>query len=401
MSTSLLFARSLAASAGLLLAAALPARAADDIVIGFATAQSGFMQAYDSDGVKMAELWIEQTNAKGGLLGKKLRAVYADTKSDRVEGAKAGQAVVKDGAVVVVVSCDYDFGAPAALQAQAAGVVSVSICAGDPKMGVLGVGPLSFSASVAAQSEGAADAQFSWNEKGFKSAYILLDDSIEYDKSLCAGFEWRFPALGGKIAGKDTFKNGDPAIAAQISRLAALLKSEKIDEIMLCSYVPGGPSAIRQLRAAGIDLPIFTGVGMDGTFWLESVPHLKQYYVAVQASIFDDPRADVNALKSAFKAKYGAEPINQHAYPIYAWFQLWAKAAIKAGKVDGKAVVAEMETYKNEPTALGPRSFTHTTHIQTSIPLVINLIEDGVGKVVGTTVTPDIPNDILYRMSKN
>src|SRR6202035_3244444 len=112
----------------------LPARAADDIVIGFATAQSGFIQPYDSDGVKMAELWIDQTNAKGGLLGKKLRAVFADTKSDRVEGAKAGQAVLNDGAVV--------------------------------------------------------------------------DDSIEYDKSLCAGFEWRFPMMGGKIAGKDTFKNG-------------------------------------------------------------------------------------------------------------------------------------------------------------------------------------------------
>jgi hypothetical protein len=64
-------------------------------------------------------------------------------------------------------------------------------------------------------------------------------------------------------------------------------------------------------------------------------------------------------------------------------------------------VVGEMETYKNEQTALGPRSFTHTTHIQTSIPLVINLIEDGEGKVVGTTVTPEIPHDILYRVNKS
>jgi branched-chain amino acid transport system substrate-binding protein len=391
----------LAALGGLMLGATLPARAADDIVIGFATAQSGFIQPYDTDGVKMAQLWMEQTNAKGGLLGKKLKAVFADTKSDRVEGAKAGQAVLSEGAAVVVVSCDYDFGAPAALQAQRAGVISVSICAGDPKMGVLGVGPLSFSASVAAQSEGAADAQYSWNEKKFKTAYVLLDDSIEYDKSLCAGFEWRFPALGGKIVGKDTFKNGDPTVAPQITRLAGVMKTEKIDAIMLCSYIPGGASAMRQIRAAGIDLPIFAGVGMDGTFWLDSVPHLKQYYVAVQASIFDDPRPDVNALKAAFKEAYGAPPINQHAFPIYAWMQLWSQAVTKTGTTDGKAVVAEMETYKNVPTALGPRSFTHTIHIQTSIPLVINLIEDGKGSVVGTTVTPDIPHDILYRVNKS
>ena len=91
---------------------------AQDIVIGFATAESGFLTPYDSDGVRMANLWIEQTNAKGGLLGRKLRAANADTKSDRAEGAKAGQAVLRDGASVVVVTCDYDYGAPAALQAE-------------------------------------------------------------------------------------------------------------------------------------------------------------------------------------------------------------------------------------------------------------------------------------------
>jgi branched-chain amino acid transport system substrate-binding protein len=348
----------------------------------------------------MAELWIEQTNAKGGLLGKKLKAVYADTKSDRAQGTKAGQAVLSGGAVVVVVSCDYDFGAPAALQAQHAGIISVSLCAGDPKMGVVGVGSLSFSASMAAQAEGAALAQFSAKDKGFKSAYILLDDSIEYDKSLCAGFEWLFPTLGGTIAGKDTFKNGDPTIASQITRLSNLVKTTKVDEIMLCSYIPGGASALRQLRAAGIDLPVMSGVGMDGTFWLESVPQLKEYYTAVQASIFDDPRPDVKALDDAFKAKYGKRPINQHAFPIYVWLQLWAKAATTANSTDGKAVVAEMEKYKNEPTALGPRSFSHDTHIQVSLPLVINAINDGSGKVVRTVTAPGVPREVLYRMEK-
>ena len=73
------------------LANAPPAIAADnDIVIGFAVAKSGPFQVYDSDGTNMAMLWIDQQNAKGGLLGRKIRAVTADTKSDRTEGAKAG-----------------------------------------------------------------------------------------------------------------------------------------------------------------------------------------------------------------------------------------------------------------------------------------------------------------------
>lgn len=387
----------LPAVAGLLFA---NAACADDIVIGFATAESGFLTPYDSDGVRMANLWIEQTNAKGGLLGRKLKAVTADTKSDRAEGAKAGQAVLRDGASLVVVSCDYDYGAPAALQAQRAGVIAVSICAGDPKMGVMGVGNLAFSASSTAQSEGAALAQFALGDKKFTTGYVLLDDSVEYDKSLCTGYEWMFQQKGGQIVGRDTFKNADPSVASQITRLANAMKTGKVEMIMLCSYTPGGPSAIRQIRAAGIELPIMTGVGMDGTFWLASVPHLKEFYVAVQASIFGDPRPTVNALTEAFKAKYGAAPINQHAYPIYAWLELWARAAVKTGTIDAKPVVAEMETYRRAPTSLGPRSFSKDLHIQASLPLVINQITDGTGKVVATEEVPDIPRDVLYRLKK-
>lgn len=373
---------------------------AQDIVIGFATAASGFLTPYDSDGVRMANLWIEQTNAKGGLLGRKLRAVNADTKSDRAEGAKAGQAVLRDGASVVVVTCDYDYGAPAALQAQRAGVIAVSICAGDPKFGVMGVGNLAFSASSTAQSEGAALAQFAIDDKKFTSGYILLDDSVEYDKSLCAGYEWMFQQKGGKIVGRDTFKNADPSVASQITRLANTAKADKVDMIMFCSYSPGGPSAIRQIRAAGIELPLMTGVGLDGAFWLASVPKLREFYVAVQASIFGDPRPAVSAITDAFKAKYGAAPINQHAYPIYAWFELWARAVAKTKSIDAKTVVAELETYKREPTSLGPRSFSKDLHIQVSLPLVINQITEGTGKVVATADVPEIPRDVLYRLKK-
>ena len=32
---------------------------------------------------------------------------------------------------------------------------------------------------------------------------------------------------------------------------------------------PGGATATKQIRAAGINLPIIGGAGFDGTFWLE------------------------------------------------------------------------------------------------------------------------------------
>ena len=65
-----------------------------------------------------------------------------------------------------------------------------------------------------------------------------------------------------------------------------------------------------------------------------------------------------------------------------------------------KTVVAELETYKREPTSLGPRSFSKELHIQASLPLVINQITEGTGKVVATADVPEIPRDVLYRLKK-
>ena len=96
-----------------------PALADDErIVVGFATAETGFMQGYDKPAQDAAMIRIAEINAAGGLLGKQIEVVNADTKTDRAEGAKAGLAVIDEGADMVVVSCDSDFGSPAARAAE-------------------------------------------------------------------------------------------------------------------------------------------------------------------------------------------------------------------------------------------------------------------------------------------
>lgn len=378
-----------------------PALAADDLVLGFSVALTGGMAAYDGDSSKMAKLWIDQQNAKGGLLGKQIKAVDADTKSDRAEGAKAGLEVVRAGAVLAFATCDYDFGAPAALQVQRAGIISVFLCAEDPKAGVRGVGPLSFTSSAAAQLQGATMAEWGYEKKGYRNAYVLLDDAIEYDKSVCAGFDWAFPKKGGKISGRDTFKSGDASIASQVTRLANAIRDDRIDSVMLCTFQPGGASAVRQLRAAGITVPILNGSSMDGSYWLAAVPDLGNFYIATQAAVVGDPHPEVTAVTEAFKAKYGAVPASQYAYPIYAFMQLWGRAVTEAGTTDGKAVVKVLETYKDQPTILGPRTFTHALHIQTQVPMLVEEVTGGQDHVIDDwAIAEAVPNDVLYRLKK-
>ena len=387
---------------GTLLFGAPQTAAADDgITIGMAVAFSGWMEAYDGEAAKMAQLWIEQTNAKGGVLGKQIKVITADTKTDRVEGAKAGKDLIDQGANLLLVSADYDYGAPAALQAQKAGVISTFLGASDPKAGVLGVGPLSFTANNAAQLEGAVMGEWGYDKKGFRKGYMLIDETIEYNKSICAGYEWAFPKKGGALVGQDTFKGLDPTISSQITRLSDAIRTGGVDNIMLCSTNPGAASSVRQMRAAGIALPIMSGTAMDGTYWLNSTPGLKDFYLPVQALTVNDPRPAVSEITAAYTKKYGKPPTTQYAYPIYAFLELWAKAVTKTGTTEGKAVVAEINKSDKAETVLGPRTYTPKLHVQIGMPMtVVSYANDKETPVEEWQIKDTIPDAVLYRLKK-
>ncbi|MGL3214979.1 ABC transporter substrate-binding protein [Bradyrhizobium sp. BR 1433] len=373
-----------------------PARAANEIVVGFATAASGFMQAYDKPAQDAALIRIEEINKAGGLLGKKIKPVFADTKTDQAEGAKAGLAVLDQGADLVIVSCDYDFGAPAALQAQAAGKVSFFLCAESIKAGIPGVGPFSFSASVLAPVQGATMSEWAYTKKNARSFYRLLDSWTVYNKGICDGFDWMLPRLKeAKLVGSDTFKNDDASIASQITRIKSLPKEP--DAIMLCTMMPGAVSAIKQIRAAGIKSMILNGSGVDGSYWMNAVPDLSNFYVPVQGSVYgDDPNPKVNEFDKKYKEVTGGDPSSQYVYPGYVLIDVWAKAVERAKSTDAAAVVAELEKMNNESTLFGPRTFTKDIHHQNQGRYLIVDTEAGKPQVIDQwTISEKIPLDYL------
>ena len=367
---------------------------ADDerIIVGFATAETGFMQAYDKPAQDAAMIRIAEINAAGGLLGKQIEVVNADTKTDPAEGAKAGLSVIDAGADMVVVSCDYDFGAPAALAAESSGLISFFLCAESIKAGIQGVGPNSFSASVLAAVQGATMAEWSYNKKGARTYYRLLDTWTEYNKGICDGFDYMLPKLPeATLVGEDTFLNEDASIAAQITRIKAL--PEEPDAIMLCTMMPGAVSAIKQLRAAGINSMILNGSGVDGSYWLSAVPDLSNFFVPVQGSIYgDDPNPAVTEFNAKYKEATGGDPSTQYVYPGYVMIDVWAKAVERAGTTETSAVVAELEKMNGEPTLFGPRTFTSELHHQNQARYLIVETNAGTPGVVDEwTISEPIP----------
>ena len=64
-----------------LIALAIPARAADPIKIGFSMALTGGVAPNGKQILAAFEIWRDDVNAKGGLLGRPVELVYYDDQS--------------------------------------------------------------------------------------------------------------------------------------------------------------------------------------------------------------------------------------------------------------------------------------------------------------------------------
>ena len=370
----------------------------DPIIIGQALDFSNWMLTYDGQPQRAMEIAVDDVNAgqlidadilgvpqvntnKGVLGGRKLEIIKCDTKADREQGAKCGAEVVQGGAKFAAFSCDYDMGGPAALQYAAAGIVGVSVCGSDPKIGVQGIGPTIFTMSTAANAQGYVLAEWGYNRKGWRRAYSLLDNSIEYDKSLCVGFNERWQELeGAELVGQDVFKQDDPSIAAQITQYKAI--DPEPDVMMICSYIPGGASALRQIRAAGIETPVLTSESYAGQFWMDSVPGLKNYYHGTHGNVFSPENftPQEKVFLERYQAKYGEMPPSSHVYLGYSMVQAYVKALEQAGTDEPMAVVEAMETFTDAPLLIGVTTWTADTHIQNRRPFTFFEVQ-GKGKL--------------------
>ncbi len=355
-----------------------PAQAADPVIIGAAIAQSGGVAPYDEGPAEAMEVAVDEINAKGGLLGRPIKIIYADTKSDIAYGATAAQEVLDQGAQMVVVTCDYDYGSAAASVADGAGLIAVSTCAGDPKFGPSGIGPNAFTMATGAPGQAVAMAEWAYNTKGWRNAYVLMDTTIAFDATWADFFKRRWAELAGAegLVGEDTFGGEDPQIASQITRIKALTKQP--DFIVMASFPPGGVSAVRQLRAAGIDQPLLASESWDGDFWLEGVPNLTDFFFVTYGSVFgNDPRPAVADFMKKFQAKWNKAPVTSHAITGYSVIEAWSRAVERAGTFDTDKVGDELQKFKDEPLLAGPTTFTESEHINMQRDLLLMQVKDG------------------------
>lgn len=332
----------LAAGGAMLFAGA--AMASDHkITFGGALCLTGVQAPLDTPGYRGAQVAIKALNDSGGLLGKPVEFVNLDGKSEPVTVGNAAVELIDQGADLILAPCDFDFGGPASREAQDAGLVGLSLCASDPLYSSWSLGDKQFTLSMWNTTMGATAAEYAFNERGWRNAYVVTDQFIAYTKSLSKYFVEHFEALGGNILLEDTYTNGDNDFSAQLARLQAL--GEKPDVIFISSYGQDIGVIIRSLREVGYDAPVLGGDSYDDPAMIAALGSSlgNDIYFVTHTWMGAEAHPDMAEFIDLFTAYHGEAPDTSFVATGWDAVMLLAQAATIAGTTDGAAVARALE----------------------------------------------------------
>ena len=353
---------------------AAPAQASN-IKIGAALCLTGIQAPLDEPALKGAQVAVDEINKKGGVLGKQLELINLDCKSDPVTTGNVAVQLIDQGAKAIIAPSDFDFGGPASREAQKAGIVGISPAASSPFYGSKALGDKQFTMSMWNTTMGAAAAQYA-REQGWKTAYVVTDDFIQYTKDLGEYFTKAWEDGGGTILYQEKYTQGAADFSAQLARMKAL--PEQPDFYYISSYMPDLGLIIRTMREAGITQPILGGDSYDdpGLFKALGPEYGNDIVFASHTWVSPDTSPQMKQFLDAYQAKFGGPPEAMWAATGWDVVNILAGAMEKAGSTDGAAMAKVMEdntwdllTGKLdwEPAAKG-----HETHKQAAMVKLVD-----------------------------
>ncbi len=333
--------------AALVCCSAVAAGAADMVKIGGTYNLTGAMASLDVPAANGSKLAVKEINAAGGVLGRQIRYILYDGKTDSAtNGNIATQLVNSDKVVAIVGNTDSDSALAIGPIAQKAGIPYLTAGATSPQLPNQ-VGDCMFLEPFGDNVQAAAGAEFAYAKLGGKTCWLFWDKGAEYTTLLAKYFKARFIELGGKVVLEDTYTQGDTDFSAQITRLKSLSPQPAFLYVAALQASDAGAIA-KQIRDAGIKLPMIGGDGYDGPELVGVGGKGAENVYFTTHSLMDASlgTAKVKAFIAAYKKEYGKDPESAFAALGYDAVYLMVNAIKKAGSADPKAIRAALAATK-------------------------------------------------------
>lgn len=360
--------------------------ASNEIKIGLLNELTGGNATFGASTTNGAKLAIKEANAKGGVLGKQIKAVVADNKSEPSESANAMTKLLSQDKVVAVTGVFASSNAIAASNvAEGSKTPFLAVGATNPKVTVDEksgkVKDYTFRVCFIDPFQGTVGANFVLNTLKFTKAVMLIDNSSDYSKGLASFFQTAFTKGGGTILGEEAYLQKDQDFKTVLTKVKALNP-----EVL---YVPGYyeevGKIVKQARELGITAPIIGGDGWDSPKLSEiaTAPALNNTYFTNHYSV-DDTSAASKAFVEAYKKEYGQAP-DAMAVLGYDAANVLIDAIKRANSAEPAKIREALAATKEFPAVTGATTL-NATHDAVKSAVIIEM-KDG-KQVYRATVKP-------------
>jgi branched-chain amino acid transport system substrate-binding protein len=360
-----------------LAAAALSAAALaeDTIKIGEYASLTGKEAAFGQSSHKGTLLAIDEINAAGGVLGRKLELITDDDQSKQGESATiAKKLIARDKVVGVLGEVASMRSLEAAPICQAYKTPMISPSSTNPK--VTEIGSYIFRVCFIDPFQGTVMAVFAKNTLKLHRVALLTSVSSAYSVGLAKYFKERFVADGGEIAIEQKFTEGDKDFNAQLTAI----KAAGVEGIFVPGYYTEAALVCRQARELDMNMPLFGGDGWEAPELITIGGAAVEgcYYSTHYSPQVDTPA--VKAFVAKFQARYDGETPDAMAALGYDSAEVMADAIRRAGSTDGPAVRDALAATKGFEGVTGVT--TMDKHRDASKAAVVIMVKDGKFKYV-------------------
>jgi branched-chain amino acid transport system substrate-binding protein len=209
-----------------------------------------------------ALLAIEEWNAKGGILGKQIKAIVEDSQCTADPAVNAANKVIEtDGAKFIIGEVCSSASIPVSEIAEEKGIVQISPTSTNPTVTLNLDGTTKqyvFRACFIDPFQGLVMAKFALGQ-GHKTAFLMYDQGNDYVRGLSEAFEEAFVANGGTIVGKESYTKNDTQFSPILSKVA----ESNADVLWLPDYYNIVNLVAGQAKEQGVTAVMMGGDGWD------------------------------------------------------------------------------------------------------------------------------------------
>ena len=357
--------------------------AGDEIVIGANFELTGNHAQYGANANNGLKLAIKEANDAGGVNGKKIKVVEADSKSEAAESVNAATKLISDDKVIAIVGPAVTANVIAESQvATDNGIPVIGPAATNPDVTVENgnVKPYIFRACFIDPQQSEVMAQFAAKDLNAKTAVLYIDSSSDYSKSLGKIFKEKFEADGGKVVMEEAFLAKDQDFKAALTKI----QTANADVIFVPAYYEEVGKIIKQARELGITSAILGTDGWDDTKVVEIAGKDALNNTFFCTHYFDGD-AEVQPFIEAYKKEYNTDP-NVFAALGYDAGKMLINSLERGGE-DSKKIRDSIETIKDLPVGTGKITMDAATHNPIKGIVVIET-KDGV-RSLRTKIAPE------------